>query len=483
MINREAATATGTALLRRALDPGTILTAATAVAAALSVMHPWWAVPTAVAAFLAGRRPGRTAPTALAQVAILAAGVVALSVVPAWLPLAGRFVTVVVAATMLPWFAGRFWCQYRQLVRAGWERADQLHREQQLIADQARLRERARIAQDMHDVLGHDLSLIALSAGALKLAPDLEEHHQRAAGDIRARAAAAVERLGEVIGVLREETGGPMTPDSSLTSLTSEASAAGLTVELRIGGEADDVPPAVERAAHRVVQEALTNVAKHASGATATVHVTHTATETRVVVANGPPSSAAGPRSRPRCGGRGLVGLEERMRLTGGSFDHGPRDGGYAVVARIPHTPPSAPSPPLPSLALSASRGDGLPQEHRRARRRVGRALVAAVMVPLVTGAVLSGALTGWEMMTASQSVLDPRDYARLYVGQDRSEAERLLPDRQTNHRPLTAEPTRDGTTCEYYAMTADRFDDRSGDAYQLCFRKDTLVSLDTIAP
>ncbi len=479
MINPEGAT--GTAVLRRALDPGTILTVATAVAAGLSVMNLWWAVPTAVLAFLAGRRPGRTAPTALALVAILAASVVALSVVPAWLPLAGRFVTVVVAASMLPWFAGRFWCQYQQLVRAGWERADQLRREQQLIADQARLRERARIAQDMHDVLGHDLSLIALSAGALKLAPDLEAHHQRAAGDIRARAAAAVERLGEVIGVLREETDTTPTDldNSSLTGLTSEASAAGLTVELRIDGEADDLPPMVKRAAHRVVQEALTNVAKHASGATATVHLTHTATETQVVVENGPPSSAADQRPRPRSGGRGLVGLEERMRMTGGSFDHGPRDGGYAVVARIPHTL----STPPPPLSPSASRGDELPQEHRRTRRRVGRTLVAAVMVPLVTGALLSGALTGWEMLSASQSVLDPRDYARLHVGQDRSEVERFLPDRQTNHRPLTAEPTGDGTTCEYYAMTADRFDDRSGDAYKLCFRKDTLVSLETITP
>ncbi|MFG2333994.1 sensor histidine kinase [Streptomyces sp. NPDC048604] len=481
MINGESVA--GAAVLRRALDPGTVLTAAAAVAAGLSVMNLWWAVPTAIAAFLAGRRPGRTAPTALALVAILAAGVVALSVVPAWLSLAGRFVTVVVAATMLPWFAGRFWCQYRQLVRAGWERADQLQREQQLIADQARLRERARIAQDMHDVLGHDLSLIALSAGALKLAPDLEEHHRRAVGDIRARAATAVERLGEVIGVLREET--DATPmdlnDSSLTRLTSEASAAGLTVELRIDGEADDVPPVVGRAAHRVVQEALTNVAKHASGATATVHVSHTAAETKVVVENGPPSTVADqrppPRPRPRSGGRGLIGLDERMRLTGGSFAHGPRDGGYAVVARIPHTP----SPPR--LAYSASLGDGVPQEHRRARRRVGRALVAAVMVPLVTGAVMSGALMGWELLSASQSVLDPRDYARLHVGQDRSEVKRFLPDRQTNYRPLTAEPTGDGTTCEYYAMTADRFDDRSGDAYQLCFRQDTLVSLDTITP
>ncbi|GAA5051485.1 sensor histidine kinase [Streptomyces similanensis] len=448
--------------------------------AALSVLSLWWAVLAAVAAFLAGRRPGRTAPTALALVALLAAGVVALSVVPAWLPLAGRFVAVVVAAVLLPWFAGRFWCQYQQLVRAGWERADQLQRERRLIESQARLRERARIAQDMHDVLGHDLSLIALSAGALKLAPDLEEHHRGAAGEIRARAAAAVERLGEVIGVLREETG--TTPadrdDSSLTRLTAEASAAGLSVELRVDGEADDLPETVERAAHRVVREALTNVVKHAPGATASVHVTHTATRTRVEVENGPPPSAAGRRSLSRGGGRGLIGLDERVRLTGGSFEHGPRDGGYAVLAHIPHTP-SLPPPLAPATADVPE----VPWEHRRARRRAGRALAAAVMVPLVTGALLSGALVVWETLSVSRTVLDPGDYARLRVGQDRSEVERFLPDRQTDHRPLTAEPTGDDTTCLYYAMTADRFDDRSGDAYRLCFREDVLVSLDTITP
>ncbi|MEU1047715.1 histidine kinase [Streptomyces sp. NPDC005897] len=474
----------GIAVPRWARDPGTLLTAGTALTAGLSTTNWWWTVPTAVTAFLAGRRPGRTAPTALVLVAVLAAGVTALSVVPAWLPLAGRFVTVVVAATMLPWFAGRFWCQYRQLVRAGWERADQLRREQRLIADQARSRERARIAQDMHDVLGHDLSLIALAAGALKLAPDLAEHHQRAAADIRARAAAAVDRLGEVIGILREETGTTAldADGSSLTRLTSDASEAGLAVALRVDGEADGLPPVVERAAHRVVQEALTNVVKHAAGAPATVRVTHAATETEVVVENGPPPGPARERPRPGGGGRGLIGLEERVRLTGGSFDHGPRDGGYAVVARIPHLPSQPPPAPLPP-APPGSRGGPLPQEHRRARRRVGRTLVAAVMVPLVTGALLSGALVVWETMSASRSVLDPRDYARLHVGQPRSEVRRLLPERQTDHRPLTDEPTGDGTTCEYYAMTADRFDDRPGDAYRLCFRKDTLVSLGTVTP
>ncbi|MFJ2172585.1 sensor histidine kinase [Streptomyces sp. NPDC087851] len=476
-------TPAGTAVFRQTPEAGSLLTAGAMTAAGLSMVNLGWVVLTAVAAFLAGLRPGRMAPTVLALVGLLSAGVVALSVVPAWLSLAGRFVTVVVVATMLPWFAGRFWCHYQQLVRAGWERAGQLQREQELVAEQARLRERARIAQDMHDVLGHDLSLIALSAGALKLAPGLEEHHRRAAGDIRAKAAASVERLGEVIGVLREETGdAPTDPDgTSLAGLIAEASAAGLAVKFRTGGTSDDLPPVVEQAVHRVVQEALTNVAKHAPGATATVQVTHTATESEVVVQNGPPSSAVTLQPRPRSGGYGLIGLEERVRLAGGSFDHGPRDGGFAVSARIPH----APSPPPPRLLAPAvpRTGGELPQEHRRARHRVGRALVAAVMVPLVTGAALSGALMGWEMLSASRSVLEPGDFARLRVGQDRSEVERFLPARQTNHRPLTAEPTGDGMTCEYYAITADRFDDRSGDAYRLCFREGILVFRDTLAP
>lgn len=445
--------------------------------AGLSMVSGWWLLPTVVTAFLAGRRPGRTGPAVLALVAVLSAGVVAFAVVPGWLSLASRFLIVFVAATMSPWFVGRFWRQYQELVRAGWERAEQVQREQQLVAEQARLRERARIAQDMHDLLGHDLTLIALSAGALKLAPDLEEHHRKAAADLRARAAAAVERLGEVIGVLREQTdSAPMDAHGpGLAALTAAASASGLGVELRIDGEAADLPPMAERAVHRVAQEALTNVAKHAPGATAIISVTHAATETTIMVENGPPKSQDGPQSRPRGGGHGLTGLAERVRLVGGTFEHGPHHGGFAVTARIPHTP--VPPPVTPEVDRA------LPQEHRRARRRVGRSLVIAVMVPLVTGALLSGALAGWETLSASQAVLEPGDFARLRIGQDRSEVERLLPRRQTRYRPVTAEPTEDGLTCEYYAMTADRFDDRSGDAYRLCFRDDVLVSRDAVTP
>ncbi|MEH1126732.1 sensor histidine kinase [Micromonospora sp. CPCC 206061] len=469
------AVAAGTAATARAVDPGFLLTGAAVVFAGLSMVSGWWLLPTVVTAFLAGRRPGRTGPTVLALVAVLSAGVVVFSVVPGWLQLASRFLIVIVAGTMSPWFAGRSWRQYQDLVRAGWERAEQAQREQRLVAEQARLRERARIAQDMHDLLGHDLSLIALSAGALKLAPGLEEHHRKAAADLRARAGAAVDRLGEVIGVLREQTdSAPMDvygPD--LAALTAAASASGLVVKLRIDGEAGDLPPMAERAMHRVAQEALTNVAKHAPGATAIISVTHTAAETTIVVENGPPPSPAGVQVRPCSGGRGLVGLAERVRLVGGTFEYGSHHGGFAVTARIPRIPVPPPVTPWTDRAL--------PQEHRRARRRVGRSLVIAVMVPLVTGGLLSGALAGWETLSAAQAVLDPGDYARLRIGQDRSEVERVLPRRQTRYRPLTAAPTEDGVTCEYYAMTADRFDDRSGDAYRLCFRDNVLVSQDSV--
>ncbi|GHC71275.1 histidine kinase [Streptomyces cinnamoneus] len=457
---------------------------AAATAAGLSLTSLWWALPAMAAAFFAGHRSGRTWPMAAALSVLVAAGAAAVVNLPTLLGLGTRFVAMVVGAALLPWFAGRVWRQYQELVRAGWSRAEQLEREQRLVAEQARLRERARIAQDMHDALGHDLSLIALSAGALKLAPGLADAHRAAAEDVRARAATAVERLGEVIGILREETqeapAGPA--DFSIARLVEGANASGLETALHTDGEAGEVPAVVERAAHRVVQEALTNVAKHAPGAGARVHVAHTATETVVTVENAPPPAGPVPAGPLPGGGRGLVGLDERVRLAGGTFSHAPRaDGGFTVTARLPHTPallPPAPPglPPAPPGLPAAPAA--LPPEHRRARRRAGRALVAAVVVPLLATVVLTGALTVWGSLTLSQSVLDPAHYAALHVGQNRSEVTGLLPARQLPYRPRAAEPKGRGVECAYYAVTADRFVDASGDAYQLCFQHGRLLTL-----
>lgn len=471
-------------------DPGGLLVPAAAAFGALSLVGWWWGLPTAVAAFVAGRGPGRGRTLVLVLAGAFVAGAVAVAVMPSLLALGTQFVAVVVLAVLVPWFVGRFSRQYRELVRAGWERAEQLERERQLIAEQARLLERARIARDMHDVLGHDLSLIALSAGALKLAPGLDERNRQAAQDIRGRAGAAVERLGEVIGVLREESEGPPQGprDSDIPRLVGDAAASGLAVELTVDGQGAGLPPAVERAAHRVVQEGLTNAAKHAPGRPVSVEVSHTATETRVAVRNGGPGTPpagfpadppAGDRSRGRAGhgGRGLIGLDERVRLAGGTLDHGPRDGGFTVAARLPH---HAPAQPAPRPAAGATPG---PTGFRRARWRVRRTLLIALAVPPTAGAVLLAGVGTWETVAASRSVLDPRDYARLRVGQDRSDIQKVLPDRQSVERPTGAGPEERGATCEFYAMTADRFDDRSGDVYRLCFRDGRLVSRDALTP
>ncbi|MER5355933.1 histidine kinase [Kitasatospora sp. NPDC002551] len=448
----------------------------------LSQVSLWWMLPGIAAAFAAGVRMERVRSAAVLLVVLVTAGTVAAIVVPAWSVRATSAVSVLVCAGMGPWMVGRFWRQSQELVRAGWERAERAEREQRLVAEQARLRERARIAQDMHDALGHDLSLIALRAGALKLAPDLAPPHREAAQEIRAGAAAAVERLGEVIGVLRDETDahaarGPA--DAGVPQLVAEAAAAGLDVRLTVTGEPEGMPRAAEHAAYRVVQEALTNAAKHAPAASVEVRVAYSPDGAMVQVVNGPSPTAPADRAAA-AGGRGLIGLAERVRLAGGTFRHGPRadGGGFEVRADLPRAGAPVGGPvPRPAVVSPA-------RELRRARRRVGRMMAAVVLVPLSVALALTAVLRSWTIHAADRSRLDPADYAALRVGQDRATVQRFLPERQFPYHPSVGSPppSGEGVTCEYYAMTAEAFnDDRSGDAYRLCFRNDVLISLDAL--
>jgi signal transduction histidine kinase len=255
----------------------------------------------------------------------------------------------VIVLLLPPAAIGVIAAERRSRTRALEERNAVLEQAHRLGRTQARLQERARIAGEMHDVLGHRLSLIALCAGALEVrSQDGTSDLSKEASLVRTTAKTALDELREVLGILRvdarpRDTEGPDDDSGTradIAGLVEASRRAGLQVELRWSG--DDLAGAdarVRRAVHRVVREALTNAHKHAPGSQTQVGVERDATQVRVKV-----SSGVGGPAAPRAPGTGLglVGLEERVRLAGGTFSAGPRDGARFVVrARLPVVAPA----------------------------------------------------------------------------------------------------------------------------------------------
>ncbi|WP_326820721.1 sensor histidine kinase [Streptosporangium sp. NBC_01756] len=429
----------------------------------------------AAMSYLAGVRTVRVRPAVSALGATAAAAVVAVPLLR-W-DAGSWFVAVagIVLFEVVPWLAGRARHQHLELVRAGWERAEHLEREQRILTEQVRLRERARIAGDMHDLLGHELSLVALRIGGLEVAPGLDERYREAAGEARSAVTAASDRLREIVEVLRDDSD-PEPDRRDVAELVGRARAAGMRVELH-GGE-DDVrlPPMAERALRRVVQEGLTNAAKHAPGVPVVIRFGRSAGETVVTVSNGaPPAAPAGDHgpepARPPAGGYGLAGLTERVRLCGGSLHTVRQDGGFELTATLPHTPGPARQAPLPSSSAV---------HLREARRRVRRTRVTAIAVALIAGAGATATVLGFMTYDAVTSVLSPADFGRLRVGQPEPAAGAVLPARTRIDGPAVGEPpVPAGAGCRYYGTRPDPFDALSRELYRLCFADGRLVSKD----
>ncbi|MBT2429189.1 sensor histidine kinase [Streptomyces sp. ISL-112] len=238
--------------------------------------------------------------------------------------------------------------------------------EQETISEAERaqrtlLEERTRIARELHDVVAHHMSVITVQADS---APYRISGLPKAAEEeFTAIAAAARESLGEMrrlLSVLRSEgTEGDRAPQPGLDRLQQLVEAtvrAGLPAELALSAELSsgrgEVPPAVDLSAYRIVQEALANVVRHAPGARTRVLVAPDNGHLLVLVVNGPAAAPGSPLETSGTG-HGLVGMRERVRLTGGTLDTGPLpDGGFRVAARMPLPPatatPAAPPTPLP---------------------------------------------------------------------------------------------------------------------------------------
>ncbi|MFG3659641.1 sensor histidine kinase [Streptomyces sp. NPDC047706] len=291
-------------------------------------------------------------------------------------------ITASLGVTAPPLLLGLYVGARRRLMESLRERADSLERELQLLAERAEERaewargeERTRIAREMHDVVAHRVSLMVVHAAALQAVArkDPEKAVKNAAlvGDMGRQ---ALTELREMLGVLRSGEGGagrrerasvPLAavgaaaaaaaaasravPDgegvvgegpglSGLDELIGQSAAAGMVVELSVQGESRGYARAVEQTAFRVVQEALTNVHKHAAGAKTHVRLAHRVSEIAMQVENGPPPEVSSASSaRLPSGGNGLVGMRERVVGLGGVFVSGPTDaGGFRVSAVIP---------------------------------------------------------------------------------------------------------------------------------------------------
>ncbi|WCN02246.1 sensor histidine kinase [Streptomyces sp. M92] len=231
------------------------------------------------------------------------------------------------------------------------------------------LEERSRIARELHDVVAHHMSVISIQA---QVAPHLVENppdelKENLAG-IRENALEALTELRRVLGVLRSEhpeTGEPLdapgkpgtaaaphAPQPTLDridALVENTRAAGLTVAVEISGTRRPLPPGVELSAYRIVQEALSNVLRHAPGARAWVHLTHLPTGVRVEVVNSPPVRRPPPSQGA---GHGLLGMRERVAMLGGTLTaHSLPDGGYQVSAFLPADGTDQPPPDDPNIS------------------------------------------------------------------------------------------------------------------------------------
>jgi signal transduction histidine kinase len=213
-----------------------------------------------------------------------------------------------------------------------------LQEERERLAREAVAAERERISRELHDVIGHSISVMGIQAGAVRrvLPADLEREREMLLAVERA-GRDSVGEMRRLIDLLRSPGDTPDAAPPTLARigvLVDDVRRAGLHVELELEGALDDVPPGRALAGYRIVQEALTNALKHAPGARVDVRVARRASEVEIEV-RGTPDPQLPPTEES--GGQGLIGMRERAALYGGTLEAGPTlDGGFRVLAMLP---------------------------------------------------------------------------------------------------------------------------------------------------
>ncbi|MEU3603994.1 histidine kinase [Streptomyces sp. NPDC035033] len=425
--------------------------------------------------------------------------------------------------TLAPGLAHRYWTQRRTLLHALQERNLRLVRERAMIGRNARLRERQRIAQDMHDSLGHQLALIAVHTGALEVDRELNDRQREVVGVLRNASVTAMHELREVVGILRDGTEAP-DPDTGpvaagdesgrasrgirgIEGLVTSAHAAGNRVELRQIGDERPLEPAAGHAAYRMVQEALTNAYKYAPGAPISVELRYEPDTFVVEIFNEEPTT--GPAKDVVSGGQGLAGLAERARLVGGMCHAGPADGGgFRVAGMLPYgSAPTGEAAPLVDAADDFRQqstgpfgGEGrsvpvgepdwtftereLAMALRGGKTRstggsiaIGCGIAFAALVVLL---VAAGFGLSYFVGSVQDTMVEPAKYASIEVGMDEEEVRSMLPDGDSFANIATtgegAPPEPRGADCLALLSTEMGDDFNVDPVFRFCFKDGKLI-------
>jgi len=276
------------------------------------------------------------------RTAFAAVGVMTLVAARVWDPSFSVITGAVLRTAVGPLVALYFTARH-EMLQALRDRAERAERERDLLAEQARAEERARLAGEMHDVVTHQVSLMVLQAGALGVTA-ADEATRQAAEELRAAGVQALDELRDLVGILRTAPEGDQAPSvSGLAELVAESTAVGTPAELVQEGDPALASPLVGRTVYRVVREALTNVRKHAPGAHVVVRVSYGESQVQLSVRNtaavAPPANGLAATGS----GLGLASLRQRIELVHGTLRaSGTPDGGFCVEATMPSYVPTA---------------------------------------------------------------------------------------------------------------------------------------------
>jgi signal transduction histidine kinase len=240
------------------------------------------------------------------------------------------------------WFLGDVVRRWQTAAAAHARRATELEQAREELARLAVTAERLRIARELHDVVAHSMSVIAMHAGSGRVAVDRDPDAARRALEVVERSSRdALAEMRRLVAVLRdaEDKGSTLAPAPGLPDihgLVAEVAAAGVTIDVQTNGDLTAVPDGVSLAAYRIVQEALTNVVRHAAPTRAHLAVKVDGGEVRVEVFDD--GRAVAGKHAAIAEGHGTIGMRERAALYGGEFTAGPRpEGGWHVAARLPY--------------------------------------------------------------------------------------------------------------------------------------------------